>query len=204
MARYTGPTTKKARTFGEPIFGFDKAFERRKYPPGQHGLSRKKKQASNYAQQLSEKQKAKYTYGVLERQFRKTFQSATRRHGVTGEVLLQLLEARLDNTVYRMGISNTRRGARQLVGHRHVTVNGQVVNIPSYTLKPGDVVAVRGRSKGLEIITSNVGAKTSNVRQFGWIEWNPDQMKGVFLAYPQRDQIPEKINEQLIVELYSK
>ncbi|MEY4203578.1 MAG: hypothetical protein RL013_1281 [Bacteroidota bacterium] len=204
MARYTGPTTKKARTFGEPIFGFDKAFERRKYPPGQHGLSRKKKQASNYAQQLSEKQKAKYTYGVLERQFRKTFQSATRRHGVTGEVLLQLLEARLDNTVYRMGISNTRRGARQLVGHRHVTVNGQVVNIPSYTLKPGDVVAVRGRSKALEIITSNVGAKTSNVRQFGWIEWNPDQMKGVFLAYPQRDQIPEKINEQLIVELYSK
>jgi small subunit ribosomal protein S4 len=153
---------------------------------------------------LSEKQKAKYTYGVLERQFRKTFQSATRRHGVTGEVLLQLLEARLDNTVYRMGISNTRRGARQLVGHRHVTVNGQVVNIPSYTLKPGDVVAVRGRSKGLDIITSNVGAKTSNVRQFGWIEWNPDQMKGVFLAYPQRDQIPEKINEQLIVELYSK
>ncbi|MCE2820832.1 MAG: 30S ribosomal protein S4 [Saprospiraceae bacterium] len=192
------------RTFGEPIFGFDKAFERRKYPPGQHGLSRKKKQASNYAQQLSEKQKAKYTYGVLERQFRKTFQSATRRHGVTGEVLLQLLEARLDNTVYRMGIANTRRGARQLVGHRHVTVNGQVVNIPSYTLKPGDVVAVRGRSKALEIITSNVGAKTSNVRQFGWIEWNPDQMKGVFLAYPQRDQIPEKINEQLIVELYSK
>ena len=204
MARYTGPTTKKARTFGEPIFGFDKAFERRKYPPGQHGLSRKKKQASNYAQQLSEKQKAKYTYGVLERQFRKTFQSATRRHGVTGEVLLQLLEARLDNTVYRMGIANTRRGARQLVGHRHVTVNGQVVNIPSYTLKPGDVVAVRGRSKALEIITSNVGAKTSNVRQFGWIGWNPDQMKGVFLAYPQRDQIPEKINEQLIVELYSK
>ncbi|MFM7152836.1 MAG: 30S ribosomal protein S4 [Bacteroidota bacterium] len=204
MARYTGPTTKKARTFGEPIFGFDKAFERRKYPPGQHGLTRKKKQASNYAQQLSEKQKAKYTYGVLERQFRKTFQSATRRHGVTGEVLLQLLEARLDNTVYRMGISNTRRGARQLVGHRHVTVNGQVVNIPSYTLKPGDVVAVRGRSKALDIITSNVGAKTSNVRQFGWIEWNPDQMKGVFLAYPQRDQIPEKINEQLIVELYSK
>jgi small subunit ribosomal protein S4 len=204
MARYTGPTTKKARTFGEPIFGFDKAFERRKYPPGQHGLTRKKKQASNYAQQLSEKQKAKYTYGVLERQFRKTFQSATRRHGVTGEVLLQLLEARLDNTVYRMGIANTRRGARQLVGHRHVTVNGQVVNIPSFTLKPGDVVAVRGRSKALEIITSNVGAKTSNVRQFGWIEWNPDQMKGVFLAYPQRDQIPEKINEQLIVELYSK
>lgn len=204
MARYTGPTTKKARSFGEPIFGFDKSFERRKYPPGQHGLARKKKQASNYAQQLSEKQKAKYTYGVLERQFRKTFHNATRRHGVTGEVLLQLLEARLDNTVFRLGISPTRRGARQLVGHRHITVNGHVVNVPSYSLKPGDVIAVRGRSKGLEIVTSNVGAKTSNVRQFGWLEWNPDQMKGIFLAYPQRDQIPEKINEQLIVELYSK
>lgn len=204
MARYTGPTTKKARTFGDPIFGVDKAFERRKYPPGQHGLARKKKQASNYSQQLQEKQKAKYTYGVLERQFRKTFVSATRRHGVTGEVLLQLLEARLDNTVYRLGISPTRRGARQLVGHRHITVNGEVVNIPSYSLKPGDVVAVRGKSKGLEMVTTHVGAKTSNVRQFGWLEWNPDKMQGTFLAYPQRDQIPEKINEQLIVELYSK
>ncbi|MBL7780761.1 MAG: 30S ribosomal protein S4 [Saprospiraceae bacterium] len=204
MARYTGPTTKKARSFGDPIFGFDKAFERRKYPPGQHGQSRKKKQASNYSLQLSEKQKAKYTYGVLERQFRKTFVSATRRHGVTGEVLLQLLEARLDNTVYRLGISPTRRGARQLVGHRHVTVNGNVVNIPSYSLKPGDVVAVRGKSKGLEVVTTHAGAKTSNVRQFGWLEWNPDKMQGTFLAYPQRDQIPEKINEQLIVELYSK
>jgi small subunit ribosomal protein S4 len=204
MARYTGPTTKKARTFGEPIFGVDKSFERRKYPPGQHGLARKKKQGSNYSQQLSEKQKAKYTYGVLERQFRKTFVNATRRHGVTGEVLLQLLEARLDNTVYRLGISPTRRGARQLVGHRHVTVNGKVVNIPSYSLKPGDVVAVRGRSQGLEIVTTHAGAKTNNVRQFGWLEWNPDKMQGVFLAYPQRDQIPEKINEQLIVELYSK
>lgn len=204
MARYTGPTTKKARSFGEPIFGFDKAFERRKYPPGQHGPSRRKKQASNYAQQLSEKQKAKYTYGVLERQFRKTFVSATRRHGVTGEVLLQLLESRLDNTVFRLGIAPTRNGARQLVSHRHITVNGHVVNVPSYALKPGDVVAVRGRSKGLEVITTHVGSKTSNVRQFGWLEWNPDQMKGIFLVYPQRDQIPEKINEQLIVELYSK
>ena len=204
MARYTGPTTKKARTFGDPIFGFDKAFERRKYPPGQHGLSKKKKQASNYSLQLTEKQKAKYTYGVLERQFRKTFVSATRRHGVTGEVLLQLLEARLDNTVFRLGISPTRRGARQLVGHRHVTVNGNIVNIPSYSVKPGDVIAVRGKSKGLEIVTTHVGAKTSNVRQFGWLEWNPDKMQGTFLAYPQRDQIPEKINEQLIVELYSK
>ncbi len=204
MARYTGPTTKKARSFGDAIYGFDKYFERRKYPPGQHGLTRKKKAASNYSQQLSEKQKAKYTYGVLERQFRKTFVDATRRHGVTGEVLLQLLEARLDNTVYRLGISPSRKGARQLVGHRHITVNGHVVNIPSYSLKPGDVVAVRGKSKGLDIVTTHVGAKTSNVRQFGWLEWNPDQMQGKFLAYPQRDQIPEKINEQLIVELYSK
>lgn len=204
MARYTGPTTKKARTFGDSIFGYDKYFERRKYPPGQHGLARKKKAPSNYAVQLSEKQKAKYTYGVLERQFRKTFVDATRRHGVTGEVLLQLLEARLDNTVYRLGISPTRRGARQLVGHRHVTVNGKVVNIPSYSLKPGDVVAVRGRSKALEIVTTHVGAKTNDVRKYGWLEWNPDQMSGIFLTYPQRDQIPEKINEQLIVELYSK
>jgi small subunit ribosomal protein S4 len=204
MARYTGPTTKKARAFGDPIFGYDKYFERRKYPPGQHGLTRKKKAGSDYSQQLSEKQKAKYTYGVLERQFRKTFHEATRRHGVTGEVLLQLLEARLDNTVYRLGISPTRRGARQLVGHRHVTVNGQVVNIPSYTLKPGDVVAVRGKSKGLEMVTLNAGSKTNDVRKYGWLEWNPDKMQGVFLSFPQRDQIPERINEQLIVELYSK
>ncbi len=204
MARYTGPTTKIARTFGEPIFGPDKALTRRNYPPGQHGLARKKKQRSNYALQLSEKQKAKYTYGVMERQFRKTFVSATRRHGVTGEILLQLLEARLDNTVYRLGISPTRRGARQLVGHRHVTVNGEVVNIPSFSVKPGDVIAVRGKSKGLEIVTTHANAKTNNVRQFGWLEWNPDKMQGTFLTYPQRDQIPEKINEQLIVELYSK
>jgi small subunit ribosomal protein S4 len=204
MARYTGPTTKKSRSFGESIFGYDKYFERRKYPPGQHGLTRKKKAGSNYAQQLSEKQKAKYTYGVLERQFRRTFHDATRRHGVTGEVLLQLLEARLDNTVFRLGISPTRRGARQLVGHRHVTVNGQVVNIPSYSVKPGDVIAVRGKSQGLEIVTTHANAKTNNVRQFGWLEWNPDKMQGTFLKYPDRDQIPEKINEQLIVELYSK
>lgn len=204
MARYTGPTTKKARTFGDPIYGYDKYFERRKYPPGQHGLTRKKKAASDYAHQLSEKQKAKYTYGVLERQFRRTFHNATRRHGVTGEVLLQLLEARLDNTVYRLGISPTRRGARQLVGHRHITVNGKVVNIPSYSLKPGDVVAVRSKSKGMEMITLHAGAKTNDVRKYGWLEWNPDKMQGVFLSYPQRDQIPEKINEQLIVELYSK
>ncbi|MBK8557860.1 MAG: 30S ribosomal protein S4 [Lewinellaceae bacterium] len=204
MARYTGPTTKKARSFGEAIFGYDKYFERRKYGPGQHGMSRKKKSPSNYAIQLKEKQKAKYTYGVLERQFRRTFHEATRQHGVTGEVLLQLLEARLDNTVFRMGISPTRNGSRQLVGHRHITVNGSVVNIPSYKLKPGDVVAIRSKSRNMDMITTHVGAKNSEVRKFGWLEWNPDKMEGVFLAYPQRDQIPEKINEQLIVELYSK
>jgi small subunit ribosomal protein S4 len=203
MARYTGPTTKKARAFGEAIFGYDKYFERRKYPPGQHGNSRKRKAGSDYARQLAEKQKAKYTYGVLERQFRKIFHEAARRHGVTGEVLLQLLEARLDNTVFRLGISPTRRGARQLVGHRHITVNGNLVNIPSYVVKPGDVIAVRKRSSALEVITMHATGKSS-ARNFGWLEWNPDKMQGVFLAYPQRDQIPEKINEQLIVELYSK
>lgn len=204
MARYTGPTTKKARAFGEAIFGYDKYFERHKYPPGQHGQSRKRKAGSDYSRQLMEKQKAKYTYGILERQFRRTFQEAARRHGVTGEILLQLLEARLDNTVFRLGISPTRRGARQLVSHRHVTVNGHLVNVPSYSLKPGDVVAVRGKSKGLDVVTTHVGGKTNDARRFGWLEWNPDKMQGVFLAYPQRDQIPEKLNEQLIVELYSK
>lgn len=204
MARYTGPTTKKSRSYGESLFGYDKYFEKRKYPPGQHGQSRKRKAGSDYARQLAEKQKAKYTYGILERQFRLTFVNATRRHGVTGEVLLQLLEARLDNTVYRLGIAPTRRGARQLVSHRHITVNGHLVNIPSYSLKPGDVVAIRGKSKGLEVVTTHANSKTKDARKFGWLEWNPDKMEGVFLAYPQRDQIPEKINEQLIVELYSK
>jgi small subunit ribosomal protein S4 len=204
MARYTGPKTKKARALGEAIYGYDKYFERHKYPPGQHGMTRKRKAGSDYSRQLSEKQKAKFTYGVLERQFRRTFHEATRRHGVTGEVLLQLLEARLDNTVFRLGLSPTRNGARQLVGHRHITVNGNLVNIPSYSVKPGDVIAVRGKSKSLEIVTAQVGAKNATVRNFGWLEWNPDKMQGVFLAYPQRDQIPEKINEQLIVELYSK
>ena len=204
MARYTGPTTKKSRSFGESIFGYDKYFERRKYGPGQHGNSRRRKQTSDYALQLKEKQKAKYTYGVLERQFRRTFDAANRSQGVTGEVLLQLLESRLDNTVFRLGISPTRRGARQLVGHRHITVNGKVVNIPSYKLQPGDIVAVRGRSKSLEIVTTQVGAKNAEVKKFTWLEWNPDTMQGTYLAAPQRDQIPEKINEQLIVELYSK
>lgn len=203
MARYTGPATKKARAFGEPIFGYDKAFERRKYGPGQHGPSRRRKQKSEYALQLMEKQKAKYTYGVLERQFRNTFELATKQKGVTGEVLLQLLEARLDNTVFRLGLSTTRRGARQLVNHKHILVNGVVTNIPSYHLRPGDVVSVRGKSKSLEVIVTNASAK-GDVRKFPWLEWNPDKMEGKFMDFPEREAIPEKINEQLIVELYSK
>jgi len=205
MARYTGPTTKKARSFGEAIYGYDKYFERRKYRPGQHGNSRRRrKNASDYSEQLKQKQMAKYTYGVLERQFRKTFVEASRRHGVTGEILLQLLEARLDNTVFRMGIAPTRRAARQLVGHKHITVNGRVVNIPSYQMKSGDVVAVRGKSQGMNIIQEHVAGSKNESRKHAWIEWNPDKMQGVFLEYPSRDAIPEKINEQLIVELYSK
>lgn len=204
MARYTGPRTKKSRSFGESIFGFDKAFEKRKYPPGQHGNSRKRKQRSDYALQLTEKQKAKYTYGVLERQFRKLFEQASRSKGVTGEVLLQLLEARLDNTVYRLGLSPSRSGARQLVSHKHITVNGVVTNIPSYLLKPGDIVEVRGKSRSLEVISNALGSSKGEVRKYAWLEFNPDKVQGIFLSYPQRDQIPEKINEQLIVELYSK
>ena len=203
MARYTGPTSKKARTFGDAIYGFDKAFERKKHPPGQHGTTRRKKQRSDYANQLMEKQKAKYTYGVLERQFRKTFEHATKAHGVTGEVLLQYLEARLDNVVYRLGIAPTRRGARQLVSHKHITVNGVVSNVASYHLRPGDVVAVRGKSQGLENIKNQLGGK-SEVKRFPWLDWNPDRKQGSFISYPVREQIPEKINEQLIVELYSK
>jgi small subunit ribosomal protein S4 len=202
MARYTGPTTKKARAFGEAIFGNDKAFEKRKYPPGQHGSGRKKKQRSDYATQLMEKQKAKYTYGVLERQFRKTFHEATKKHGVTGTVLLQLLEARLDNVVYRLGIAPTRRAARQLVSHKHITLNGIVTNIPSAQLRAGDIIAVRGKSKNnanLETVGSVKEAK-----KFAWLNWNPERLEGTFIAYPEREQIPEKINEQLIVELYSK
>ncbi len=202
MARYTGPTSKKARAFGESIYGYDKSFEKRKYPPGQHGLAKKKKQRSNYAIQLVEKQKAKYTYGVLERQFRKTYEHATRKHGVTGVVLLQLLEARLDNVVYRLGLAKTRNGARQLVTHGHITVNGIVTNIPSCSVKPGDVVAVRAKSSNLDVIQTNVNAKTD--KKYQWLEWNPDKLQGVFLQYPDREQIPEKINEQLIVELYNK
>jgi small subunit ribosomal protein S4 len=203
MARYTGPTTKKARAFGEAIFGFDKSFERKKYPPGQHGNTRRRRQKSDYALQLMEKQKAKYTYGLLERQFRNLFEKASSKSGVTGEVLLQLLEARLDNTVFRLGLAPTRRAARQLVTHRHITVNGIVTNVPSCQLRPGDIVAVRGKSQGLQVVKDSASSK-SEVRKFGWLEFNPDKMQGVFLAYPERESIPEKINEQLIVELYSK
>jgi len=203
MARYTGPRTKKSRAFGESLFGFDKAFDKRKYPPGQHGNARRRKQASDYKMQLMEKQKAKYTYGVLEKQFRNLFTKASSKGGVTGEVLLQFLEARLDNTVFRLGMSPTRRGARQLVSHKHVLVNGIVTNIPSYMMKPGDVISVRGKSRNLEVITESIASK-SDVRNWGWLQWNPERMEGTFLEYPQREAIPEKINEQLIVELYSK
>ena len=200
MARYTGPKTKKARAFGEPIFGFDKAFEKRKYPPGQHGVSKRRKSPSEYGVQLKEKQKAKYTYGVLERQFAKTYEEATKRHGVTGEVLLQLLEARLDNTIYRMGLAPTRRAARQMVNHKHIEVNGMVSSTPSHSLRPGDVITVRERSKDMKIIRE----ANPDSRKYNWLEWNPEQQRGVFLQYPERDQIPETIKEQLIVELYSK
>ncbi len=203
MARYTGPKSKKARALGEPIFGFDKAFEKKKYSPGQHGNSRRRKQRSDYANQLQEKQKAKYTYGVLERQFRNLFEKATRKKGITGEVLLQFLEARLDNTVFRLGLAPTRNAARQLVSHKHVLLNGVLTNIPSCMLRPGDVVSIRGKSQNLMIVTDSVGGK-SDVRNFPWLQFNPDKKEGVFVSYPERENIPEKINEQLIVELYSK
>lgn len=204
MARYTGPTTKKARAFGEPIFGYDKAYEKRKFPPGQHGASKKRKQRSDYAIQLTEKQKAKYTYGVLERQFRTLFEKAAAKSGVTGEILLQLLESRLDNVVFRMGIAKTRRAARQLVSHKHILVDGILTNIPSMLLRPGTVISVRGKSKEVDVIKSNVTAKRDGAKSFGWIEWNGDKMEGRYLAHPEREKIPENINEQLIVELYSK
>ena len=200
MARYTGPKTKISRKFGEPIFGASKALQKKAYPPGQHGRGRRKKQ-SEYAIQLAEKQKAKYTYGVLERQFANVFDKASRKSGITGEILLQLLEARLDNTVYRLGIAPTRRAARQLVSHKHVTVNGEVVNIPSYTLRPNDVVGVREKSKSLEAITDSL---KSNVKGYSWLEWDSVNMNGKFLNSPSREEIPENIKEQLIVELYSK
>ena len=201
MARYTGPKTKIARKFGEAIFGEDKSFDKRSYPPGQHGNNRRRGKKSEYAIQLQEKQKAKYTYGILERQFRNLYDKANRATGITGEVLLQLCESRLDNVVYRKGISPSRRGARQLVGHRHVVVNGNIVNIPSYQVKPGDVVGVREKSKSLEAITNSL----DNARHvYEWISWNSDKQEGTYVAIPQRVQIPENINEQFIVELYSK
>jgi len=203
MARYTGPKTKKSRAFGESIYGYDKYFERRKYGPGQHGNTRRRRQKSEYALQLMEKQKIKYTYGLLERQFRNLFDKANRKKGITGEVLLQMLEARLDNTVFRLGIAPTRRAARQLVSHKHILVNGVVTNVPSAELRPGDIVSVRGRSRGMEAIRESIQGK-SDIRMFPWLEFNPDKMEGVFIQYPERDQIPEKVNEQLVVELYSK
>ena len=201
MARYTGPKTKIARKFGEAIFGEDKSFEKRNYPPGQHGNNRRRGKKSEYAIQLMEKQKAKYTYGILERQFRNLFKQATASRGITGEVLLQLCESRLDNVVFRMGIAPSRRGARQLVSHRHITVNGEGVNIPSYSLKAGDVVAVREKSKSLEAIERSL-SNSSHV--YEWITWNDETKKGTYVSIPERIQIPENINEQFIVELYSK
>ena len=201
MARYTGPKTKIARKFGEPIFGDDKSFEKRNYPPGQHGNNRRRGKKSEYAIQLMEKQKAKYTYGILERQCRSMFKKATASTGITGEVLLQLCESRLDNVVFRMGLSNSRRGARQLVSHRHIIVNGGIVNIPSYNLKPGDIVAVREKSKSVESITNSLSSSSA---VYEWITWNSDTMQGTYVSIPERIQIPEKINEQYIVELYSK
>ena len=201
MARYIGPKSKIARKFGEPIFGDDKSFEKRNYPPGQHGNNKRRSKKSEYAIQLMEKQKAKYTYGILERQFRNLFKKATASKGITGEVLLQLCESRLDNVVYRMGLSNSRRGARQLVSHRHITVNGDIVNIPSYNLKAGDIIAVREKSKSVESIT-NCLQNSSQV--YEWITWNDETMQGTYVSIPERIQIPENINEQYIVELYSK
>ncbi|HYG41129.1 MAG TPA: 30S ribosomal protein S4 [Cytophagales bacterium] len=201
MARYTGPKSKIARKFGEAILGASKALQKKSYPPGQHGRGRKKKQ-SEYSIQLTEKQKAKYTYGVLERQFAKTFEMASRKGGITGENLLRLLEARLDNTVFRLGIAPTRRAARQLVLHKHIVVNDQIVNIASFELKPGDLIAVREKSKSLEVITNSLAARGS--KRFQWLEWNGNDLVGKFVTYPERDQIPENIQEQLIVELYSK
>ncbi len=201
MARYTGPKSKIARRFKDPIFGPDKALEKRAYGPGQHGPNKRRGKQSEYAIQLSEKQKAKYTYGILERQFSNLFEKASRMKGITGEVLLQLCEGRLDNTVYRLGIAPTRRAARQFVSHKHITVNGSVVNVPSYALKVGDVVGVREKSKSLEAISNSLAAKTTS---FDWLDWNPSQLAGKVVGVPTREMIPENIKEQLIVELYSK
>jgi small subunit ribosomal protein S4 len=201
MARYIGPKTKIARKFGDPIFGTDKSFERKNYPPGMHGINRKRKKLSEYGTQLKEKQKAKYTYGILEKQFLNLFKKASGSKGITGEVLLQLLESRLDNVVYRLGIAPTRSAARQLVSHRHIIVNEKIVNIPSYTLRSGDIIAVREKSKDLHPIKDSLAGNRSS---YSWLEWDSDQMAGKFLNRPERDEIPENIKEHLIVELYSK
>ncbi len=202
MARYTGPKTKIARRFGEPIYGPDKHFERRKYPPGLHGRARKRRKVSVYGMQLNEKQKAKYIYGVLERQFRRFFKQAQRMKGKTGENLLKLLESRLDNVVYRLGIAPSRPAARQLVSHKHILVNGRVVNIPSYLVKPGDIIAVREKSKTLEVIQNSI--KSGRSSKYPWLEWDENLLAGKFLYVPTREEIPEHIDELLIVELYSK
>jgi len=202
MARYTGPKSRVARKFGEPIYGPDKHLERKNFPPGQHGINKKRKKTSEYGIQLKEKQKAKYIYGILERQFHNTFEKASRSKGVTGVVLLQMLESRLDNVVYRLGVAPSRAGARQLVSHRHITVNGNVVNIPSFQLKPGDIVGVREKSKSLEAIIDSLTTRKSS--KLSWLEWDDAQMAGKFMSLPERTDIPEDIKEQLIVELYSK
>ncbi|HEX8331523.1 MAG TPA: 30S ribosomal protein S4 [Segetibacter sp.] len=201
MARYTGPKTKISRMFGEPILGNAKWLTKNSNPPGIHGAQRKRKTLGEYATQLKEKQKAKYTYGLLEKQFRNTFVEAARRKGVTGENLIKLLEARLDNTVFRMGIAPSRPSARQLVSHKHITVNGDVVNVPSYQLKPGDIIGLKEKTAANASLTGNLRGKNKN---FGWIDWNEADMKGTFIAYPERESVPENIKEQLIVELYSK
>jgi len=202
MARYIGPKSKIARKFGEPIFGPDKAFENKNYPPGQHGNSRRRKKVSEYGVQLLEKQKAKYTYGILEKQFSNLFKKAERSKGITGEVLLQLLECRLDNVVYRMGAAPTRSAARQLVSHKHITVNGELCNIPSYSVQAGDIIGIREKSKSLEVISNSLS--TTRYNQSSWLEWEKASLSGKFLNIPERTEIPENIKEQLIVELYSK
>ena len=201
MARYRGPKSKITRRFKEAIFGPDKALERRPYGPGQHGNTRRRKKESEYSVQLAEKQKAKYTYGILEKQFSNMFKAANAKSGITGEILLQLCERRLDNIVYRLGIAPTRRGARQLVGHRHITVNGSIVNIPSYRLREGDVVGVREKSKSLEVVSASL---SNNSQSHDWLNWGASKMSGTMMNIPSRDQIPENIKESLIVELYSK
>ena len=201
MARYTGPKTKISRKFGEPLFGEDRTLEKKNYPPGQHGNSKRRSKKSEYAIQLMEKQKAKYTYGILEKQFKNIYEKANKGKGITGELLLQLCESRLDNVVFRMGISKTRDGARQLVSHKHITVNGSIVNIPSYTLRQGDKVSIREKSKSLKAIESSL---LENSSEYDWIKFNRERLEGEFVAIPEREQIPENIKEQLIVELYSK